>query len=106
MYNPPVRSDRPSSDGITGTGGATEMAASSSTSVSSEAENSSLKILKCLWAELRASAAKEASRRITGRAESSSSPADFFLTRATSGLFLKSLRDMLLTGKGRDGSGL
>jgi hypothetical protein len=81
-------------------------APSKPTRVSSEAENSSLKILKCLCAELRASAAKDASRRITGRAKSSCPRADSSSVDATNNFFRKSLRDLLRTGKGRDGSGL
>ena len=80
--------------------------ASNSTRVSAEAENSSLKILKCLCAELRASAAKDASRRITGRTKSSPSRADSSSAGAMDVFFRKSLRDMLRTGRGGDGSGL
>lgn len=81
-------------------------APSNSTRVSSEAENSSLKILKCLCAELRASAAKDASRRITGRTKYSSSRADSSSAGAIDVFFRKSLRDVLLTGRGGNGSGL
>lgn len=105
IYNPPVRSDRPSSDGATGTGGVRVTAPSNSTRVSSEAENLSLKILKCLCAELRASAAKDASRRITGRTYSSSR-ADSSSAGTMDVFFRKSLRDALRTGRGGDGSDL
>ena len=46
----PVRCDRPSSDGAVGITGITAPVASNPTRISSDAENSSLKILKCLWA--------------------------------------------------------
>jgi hypothetical protein len=104
MYNPPVRCDRPSSssDGAMGIVSVTARAASNSTSVSSDA----LKILKCLLDELRASAAKAAFRRITGR-DSRSSSADVFLAFAMNDVFLlNNLRDLLRTGKGIDGKGL
>src|SRR6266850_7515991 len=106
MYKPPVRRDRPSSDGASGTGGVRVTVASNSTRVSSEAEKSSLKILKCLWAELRTSAVNEASRRITGRDTSNSSATESVLTCVKDILFLKSLRDLLRTGRGIDGNGL
>lgn len=48
---------------------------------------------------MRASAAKEGFRRIMGRAGSGS-------VAAIDILFLNSLRDLLRTGRGRDGSGL
>lgn len=104
MYNPPVRSDRPSSDGTTDTGGVEAMVDSNSTRVSSEAENSSLKILKCLWAELRTSAVKDASRRITGRGESNA--AGSILASVEIVFLLKILREPLRTGRGIDGNGL
>ena len=106
MYNPPDRRDRPSSDETSGPGGVRVTAASNSTSVSCEAEKSSLKILKCLCAELRTSAVKEASRRITGRDMSNSSATESVLASAADTLFLKSLRELLRTGRGIDGNGL
>jgi hypothetical protein len=65
-----------------------------------------LKILKCLWAELRTSAVKEASRRITGRGESNSSAAGTILASVAIVFLLKILRGLLRTGKGIDGNGL
>jgi hypothetical protein len=106
MYKPPVRRDRPSSDGASGMGGVRVTLASNSTRVSSEAEKSSLKILKCLWAELRTSAVNEASRRITGRDMSNASATGFVLTCVEDTLFLKSLRDLLRTGRGIEGNAL
>lgn len=106
MYNPPVRSDRPSSDGTTGTGGVGATVDSNSTRVSSEAEKSSLNILKCLWAELRTSAVKEASRRITGCGGSNSSPGGSFFASVAIVFLLKILRDPLRMGRGIDGNGL
>jgi hypothetical protein len=105
MYSPPARCDRPSFDGAIGTAGVTAPAASNSTSVSSDAENTSLKILKCLLDELRASAAKDAFRRITGRNSRSSSVYVIFASVTNDICLLKSLRDLLRTGRGIDGSG-